>query len=254
MTYEEFEVKVFRLTNINLALYKEKQMRRRINTLIERLGFDGYDSYLDQLKNDNNSLQFFIGYITINVTEFFRTPDQWQYMADNVLAKLPDDALIWSCACSTGEEPYSLAMSIAERRPLSNIKILATDVDDVVLEQARKGEYKHDVRIMKNVEESTLEKYFTPTINGYRVNDEIRQQVEFRHLNLHSDPFPQNCNLVVCRNILIYFTDEAKNKIYQQFHDCICPGGYLFTGNTEQLIYCKDWGFLKEKPFLYVRK
>lgn len=249
ITYEEFEIAIFQLTGIDLQLYKEKQMKRRLNTLIERLGLDSYESYLALLRSDSKSLEHFLRYITINVTEFFRTQDQWNYMADHILASLPDNAVVWSCACSTGEEPYSLAISIALRRPLANIRIIATDIDDNVLDIARRGEYTS--KTMDNVLAESVDRYFTKTENGYRVNEDIRSHVEFRHLNLLADPFPQDCDLIVCRNVLIYFTDKAKNMLYKEFHDSLRPGGHLFTGNTEQLLRCRELGFVKETGFLY---
>ena len=145
MDYEQFKQQVFTLTKIDLNMYKEKQMKRRIDSLIAKNKIDGYKNYVDAIKKDSKLFEEFVNYLTINVSEFWRNPDQWKVLEESVipeLIKLSGKSLkIWSAACSTGDEPYSLVMLLSKFVPLSNIKILATDIDKQVLEKARVGLY-----------------------------------------------------------------------------------------------------------------
>lgn len=251
MTYEAFEAEILQLMGLDLRYYKKNQMVRRIDNYMKRQGVDSYDSFLELLRVNEVNVRMFFEFLTINVTECFREPEHWAYVAEHVLPKLPDDAVIWSNACSTGEEAFSLAISIAERRPFGNIKILATDIDDKVLDVARHGVVYRDN--VKNVPDSVMHKYFTKAEKGYKVCDEIRSRIDFQHLNLLSDPYPQNCDLIVCRNVLIYFHDETKYMLYRKFHDSLKPGGYLFLGQAEQILHCLNVGMARETAFLYKR-
>ena len=143
--YEEFKKYVFDLTSIDLNAYKEKQMKRRIDTLIARNKYNGYDSYSKAIKTDSKLLDEFVNYLTINVSEFYRNPALWQKLENIILpeliSKFGTRLKIWSAACSTGDEPYSLAMVLAKKVPMRDIKIYATDIDDQVLEKAKDGVY-----------------------------------------------------------------------------------------------------------------
>lgn len=143
--YEDFKKFVLGLTGIDLNAYKEKQMKRRIDTLIARNKHTGYDSYCNAIKNDAQMLDEFVNYLTINVSEFYRNPALWKKLDEIILPdlikKFGPRLKIWSAACSTGDEPYSLAMVLAKKVPLKDIKIYATDIDDQVLEKAKDGVY-----------------------------------------------------------------------------------------------------------------
>ena len=138
--YEDFKKYILQITGIDLNAYKERQMKRRIDTLIARNKYDGYDSYCKALKVNSALLEEFVNYITMNVSEFYRNPALWKKLEDIILPDLIDKfgprLKIWSAACSTGDEPYSLAMVMAQKVPMSNIKIYATDIDEQVLEKA----------------------------------------------------------------------------------------------------------------------
>ena len=127
--YEWFKNEVYRLTQIDLNYYKEKQMRRRIDTLAKKNGADSYETYIDMISADKAKFKQFINFITINVSEFYRNPDQWSFLDREVIPEILKNNTgmikIWSAACSTGDEPYSLAMAFSKHVPLSRIKILA---------------------------------------------------------------------------------------------------------------------------------
>ena len=145
MDYEQFKAQVFALTKIDLNAYKERQMKRRIDALIAKNKFKGYDDYVAAIKTDSKLFEEFVNYLTINVSEFWRNPQQWDTLEKVVLPELIKSSArglkIWSAACSTGDEPYSLVMLLSRYMPLSNIKIIATDIDKQVLEKAGAGLY-----------------------------------------------------------------------------------------------------------------
>lgn len=253
MDYDDFVREFDQLSGIQLGFYKEKQMRRRINTLIERERIDGYQEYFNILKSDEAELASFIDYITINVTEFFRTPEQWSTFEELALKKLvnKDDAKlkIWCCACSTGEEAYSLAISLLNLTDASRFHIIATDIDERVLQKAERGCF--DERSMSSVSEEIRKLYFQKEENRWIVDSSLKNCITFERLDLLKDEYPKDCDLIVCRNVLIYFTEVAKDHIYTDFKRSLKTGGYLFTGKTEQIVYYKRRGFNKIKTFLY---
>ena len=139
--YENFKQDVYTLIHINLTLYKEKQMKRRIESLMTRNGFHDFKSYYQALKSDEKLLRGFVSYLTINVSEFYRNPNQWEVFENKMIPYLIShygkDLNIWSAACSTGDEPYTIAMILSKYIPMNQIHILATDIDEDVLAYAK---------------------------------------------------------------------------------------------------------------------
>ena len=252
--YEDFKKFILSLTTIDLNAYKEKQMKRRIDTLIARHKYDGYDSYCKAIKEDTGLREEFVNYITINVSEFYRNPNLWKTLEDVILpdliSKFGPRLKVWSAACSTGDEPYSLAMVLAKKVPLKDIKIYATDIDDQVLEKAKDGVYS--ANSLKGLPDEYKNKYFEKMGEKYfKISDEIKKCVEFKKANLLKDPYPSGCNLIVCRNVMIYFTEDAKQEIYKKFNKALKVDGCLFVGNTEQIINYRDLGYEYDKIFFY---
>lgn len=251
--YEKFEKDVLALTKIDLTCYKEKQMRRRIDTLITKNKCQSYDEYVSLLKTNKEKFEQFVNYLTINVSEFYRNPDQWKILDQEVFPQLIEKygnrLTIWSAACSTGDEPYSLVMALSRHLPLSNIKIIATDIDKQVLDTARMGLYNE--KSIVSVPDDLKKKYFTKVGLSYQISDEIKKCVDFREHNLLRDPYIKGCHLIVCRNVVIYFTDEAKDDIYRKFYDSLRDGGILFIGSTEQINNYQAIGFNRNKSFFF---
>lgn len=252
--YEEFKKFVLQTTQIDLNAYKERQMKRRIDTLIQRNQYDGYDSYSKALRTNHEMLDAFVNYLTINVSEFYRNPPLWKTLEEVILPdlinKFGPNLKIWSAACSTGDEPYSLAMVLAKKVPLSKIHILATDIDDQVLEKAKDGVY--GANSLKGLPDEYKKKYFEKMGDKfYKISDEIKKCVEFKKADLLKDRYPTGCHLIVCRNVMIYFTEEAKLEIYKKFHQSLVNDGCLFVGNTEQIINHKELGYTFNKLFFY---
>ena len=244
MNYEGFKAQVLTLTGINLSAYKENQMKRRIDALIKKNLCNGYDEYIVKLKTDKKSLEDFVAYLTINVTEFFRNPSQWEVLEKQIFPLLLEKKRtikIWSAACSTGDEPYSIAMTLSKLLPLSQIQILATDIDKEVLAKAQEGFYMS--RNLTNLPKSFQDKYMIPVDGGYKITDELKRCITFKQHNLLKDPYPTGMDLIVCRNVLIYFTEDAKKDIYTRFNRALVDQGILFVGSTEQIIMCQEFGF-----------
>ncbi len=253
--YEVFKKNIFNLTKIDLSAYKEKQMRRRIETLIGKNSINSFDAYVELIKKDKSKFEEFVNFLTINVSEFYRNPDQWELMdkkyIPDLINKFGKNLKIWSAACSTGDEPYSLVMAFSRHLPLNNIKIYATDIDKQVLAQAKTGLYS--AKSIAAVPDDLKKKYFTQVGASFQISDDIKKRVEFKEANLLKDPYPKNCNLIVCRNVLIYFTEEAKEEVYKKFNDSLTKDGYLFIGSTEQIMNYKDLGYKRESSFFFTK-
>lgn len=252
--YEDFKKFVLQNTGIDLNAYKERQMKRRIDSLIERNKYDGYDSYSKAIKTNKELMDQFVNYLTINVSEFYRNPALWKTLEDVILPdlikKFGSNLKIWSAACSTGDEPYSLAMVLAKKMPLNKIHIIATDIDDQVLEKARDGVYA--ASSLKGLPDEYKNKYFEKMGEKYfKISDEIKKCVEFKKANLLKDPYPSGCNLIVCRNVMIYFTEEAKDQMYYQFSESLRKDGVLFVGSTEQIIGSAQYNLKSLQAFFY---
>lgn len=253
-TYEDFIAEILRMTGIDLAAYKERQMKRRIDSLISKNQFDTYPDYVNALKINREIYEEFINYITINVSEFFRNYSQWEVLEKEVIPYLlsrTKTPKIWSAACSTGEEPYSLAMLLSKFIPMGSIKIIATDIDKQILTKAQDGLYAE--KCIDTVPPE-YKKFFEKEGDFYRVKDEVKKCISFNFHNLLSDPYPPGCDMIVCRNVLIYFTEEAKVDIYNKFNKSMTLGGILFVGSTEQIILCNKYNFAPLKTFFYKKE
>ena len=256
MDYEQFKTQVYSLTNIDLNAYKDKQMKRRIDSLIDKNGYKGYSEYINAIKSDSRLFEEFVNYLTINVSEFWRNPEQWKILGEEVIPTLIKESgrklKIWSAACSTGDEPYSLVMLLSRFMPLSDIKIIATDIDKQVLEKATVGLYNE--KSLVGLPEDLKNKYFTKVgLSNYQISDDIKRCVTFKQHNLLRDSYPENFDLIVCRNVLIYFTDDAKVDIYKKFNKSLRKGGFLFIGSTEQIINYKEINYSSFRSFFYIK-
>lgn len=253
--YEYFKREILALTQIDLNCYKERQMKRRIDSLITKHSITGYDQYVKALKENSQYFEEFINFITINVSEFYRNPEQWKTLDTTVfpelIKKFGRNLRIWSAACSTGDEPYSLVMALSKHLPLNQIKIIATDLDKQVIAKAKVGLYNE--KSIASVPDEMKRKYFTQVGPSYKIADEIKERVEFREHNLLKDPYINDCHLIVCRNVLIYFTEEARDDVFRKFNKSLASGGFLFIGSTEQMINHKEIGYERNGAFFYTK-
>lgn len=254
--YEVFKKDIFQLTKIDLNAYKERQMKRRIDTLITKNGIHSYQEYVKLIQGDKEKFEEFVNYLTINVSEFYRNPDQWDLLEKSVLPdlfqKFGKPLKIWSAACSTGDEPYSLVMLLSKFMPLNKIEIIATDIDKQIIEKAKAGLYVD--KSLKTLPKEFIDKYFEKVNDRtYAISDSVKSRVKFQQHNLLKDTYPQNCDLIVCRNVMIYFTEEAKIEIYKNFNNALKKEGVLFVGSTEQMVQPKELGFESIHSFFYCK-
>ncbi len=253
--YEIFKSKFYSLSDIDLSLYKEKQMKRRITSLADKYGHTTYCSFLEEMKRNPELYKIFINYLTINVSEFFRNPTQWQFFEKKILSETfknrnLHDLKIWSSACSTGDEPYTIVMILNKFLPLEKINILATDIDLEAIKKAKAGVYSS--RSLKELPKEYLDKHFSKIDDdSYQISEKVRKCVNFKQLNLLKDPYPTGMDIIICRNVLIYFTEEAKNYIMKGFSESLRHNGVLFIGSTEQIMNYQSFNMKPIETFFY---
>ncbi len=252
LTYELFCGKFRSLTGIDLASYKQGQMERRILAFISRTGTGGYLPLLKSMEHDSAKMKEFLDYMTINVSEFFRNPEKFDELRTRIFPAIlatTRHPRIWSAGCAGGAEPYSMAIILDEIAPDARPEILATDIDATVLERARTGWFPPNET--RNISEPRLSRHFTAERNGLVVSPKISGRVTFKKHNLLEDPYPVDCDLIVCRNVVIYFADGAKDRVYRGFWASLKTGGVLFVGGTETIFRSTEMGFALESAFMY---
>jgi len=281
--YIQFKSRVYFRTGIDLNLYKQPQMHRRLSALVERTGVSDFEQYYRLLERDPQEYETFLDRLTINVSELFRNPEKWEELGAKILTPMLEKnkpLRIWSAGCSYGAEPYSLTilldqlgnreqdnslpnhlMTQSPNDPIAHT-LHATDLDKNILAKAREGKFSR--ADMKSVPQSVQERYFTllsemrPSelpefLPAFAVKPELRNRVAFRAHNLLADAFEKEYDLICCRNVVIYFTDEAKDKLYARFRDALKVGGVLFVGGTERIFNARELGLVSTVPFFYQR-
>jgi len=252
MDMADFEKWVYLEFRINLSAYKSKQLHRRINSLVSRAKVNSLEAYVDVLKNEPVQRQRFLDFITINVTEFFRNPkvfDEFSRQLEEYVKACDHQLKIWSAACSNGAEPYSIAMTLDGIMEDKNYSILATDIDYTILKKAIAGRY--DQSELKNVSNGLKTKYFSRNEGEYGISQELKKRITFKRHDLILDDYEKNFDIIVCRNVTIYFNDGTKEDIYKKFSSSLRKGGLLFVGSTESMFNYKQIGFEKTSAFIY---
>lgn len=250
--YESFISNMKRKTGIDLGKYKEAQMKRRLTTLYEKKGCRSFNEFFDLLNKDTNLLNEFLDRMTINVSEFYRNAKRWEVLEKKIFPRLLSEnkrLKIWSAACSTGEEPYTAAMVLSSYLPLSQISITATDLDANALQKAKRAVYSE--RSLAEVPPEQKRKFFTKEGDFYKVDEAVRRTVTFKKQDLLEDRFDSNYDLIICRNVMIYFTENAKDHLYKKFSAALKKDGVLFVGSTEQIFNPGEYGFETEDTFFY---
>jgi chemotaxis protein methyltransferase CheR len=229
----------------NAPCYEEKHLKRRLAVRMRTLKINDYDDYLHFLNSQKGEYKKLFNALTINVTEFFRDASTFDALRMDVLPRMIKAKeergrtliRIWSTGCSDGKEPYSIAILLhdALRNKITEFSpmIFASDIDDEMLRKAEKGEYLKEE--MKGVQEEYIQEYFHRTSHGYKVVDELRNVIKFEHRDLISDRMHSSLDMIICRNVVIYFSREMKEKLYMAFYDALQEGGFLILGKTETL-------------------
>ena len=235
---------VYRASGINLKKGKEALVRARLMKRLRFMKVAGVNEYLNYIESKEGSreLALFIDVMTTNKTSFFRESEHFNYLRDQILPELTGHRLrFWSAACSSGEEPYTLAMWLKEHMPdidSKDLLILATDISKRMLEKARMAVYPD--AILQNLPSPEFKKYFT-MLNGqyqgnFQVVNSVRKLVRLSWLNLlESWPMKGPFNVIFCRNVMIYFDRPTQQTLINRFWELLEPGGYLFVGHSEGL-------------------
>ena len=242
-------------SGIDLSLYKPDQMRRRLWVIVQQAGSPSFTDYVMRIERDESAMSSLLDRMTINVSEMFRNAKQWEILQTEILQELcrqRHTVRVWSAGCANGAEVYSIAILLAKMAPIASHFILATDIDRVSLNQARQGLFSSDE--IKGVAPPDLQRYFTPTGKNFLVNPWLVERITFQYHNLLSDPYLSGFNLIICRNVLIYFVETAKRFLYQRFSDALSAGGVLFLGGTEIIFRCEDVGLHQMYPGFYRRE
>ncbi len=230
--------------NFDFREYKEGSLARRIRTRMAQVHADSFAAYSQFL--DANPIEHvaLFNTILINVTTFFRDSDAWKALSDDVIPRLIDDAAesrslrIWSAGCSSGEEPYSIAMLLAEHLGEAantyTVKIYGTDVDEEALTAARHAAYRTEQ--LRDVPDRLVNRHFTRDGQLHRLRRDLRRWCIFGSHNLTQAPPLSHVDLLVCRNVLIYFTSELQERILTRFHYATREDGVLFLGRSESLL------------------
>jgi len=262
--YAKLAKLVYSLSGINLGDSKKELLKARLAKRMRTTGCRDVAEFICRLEEDQTGQELvgFLDCITTNKTDFFRESQHFDFLAAEVLRQLdklcgPSEPLrVWSAACSTGEEPYTLAMVLQENREhwaRRGAVILASDIDTQVLQHGQRGVYLQEraACIPRNI----LVRYFQKGGNawsGYvRVKPELRKLVEFRKINLMDQfCFDRPMHVIFCRNVMIYFDKPTQQRLVQKFHDCLGKGGYLFVGHSESLTGIKH-GLSFVRPAVY---
>ena len=253
--YSYLKHKIRKLLKLDIDAYKVTQMRRRLEAFVTPRAPNGAVQFCHQLEQNADTQKELKDMLTINVSEFFRDAAQFEQLRSVILPELLKNnprLNIWTAGCSHGDEPYTVAMILDELSPGQMHRILATDLDPEVLRQAKAGG-PYSPKSLQSVSEEQLRTYFTAEGKSYRVVDTLRKRVNFREHNLLSDPFEQGFDLVICRNVMIYFSEETKDRLFRQFHAALKPTGMYFVGATESLLNARSVGFAPVSPNFYRR-
>ena len=245
-----------RAIGVPLGQYKEPQMKRRLASIMTRRAIDGWPAFEKAIAADAKLLIDVRDTLTINVSEFWRQPERFLELQNVWLPKLLAERKqlkFWSAGCSIGCEPYSLAMILNEVDPRGFHQIIATDVDMPILARARDGKGYLPAEV-RSVPPALARKYLEAEPGGtFKVVDDLKRRITFRRQDLLSDPYPQDLDVILCRNVVIYFTDQAKSHIYQGFSKALRPGGLLFIGGSEMIMRSSEMGFRTAGTNMYQR-
>ncbi|CAN5901740.1 hypothetical protein BH23GEM7_BH23GEM7_25420 [soil metagenome] len=233
-----------RQSGFDFTGYKPAGLMRRVRKRMAEVGVEEFDAYRDYLEVHPDELAELFNTILINVTDFFRDTEAWKRLAEEFIPRIvrgkraEEPIRVWSAGCSTGEEPYTLVILLAEalgwERFKEQVKIYATDVDDEALARARQGSYT--AAELENVPEQLRNRYFETSGNRYAMRTELRRTVIFGRLDLARDAPISRLDMLVCRNTLMYFTAEAQSRILARLHLALNDSGYLFLGRAEMLL------------------
>jgi len=250
--YIEFTTGLKRLTGVDLSSYKRAQMERRIRSYVQRKSARTLPEFLRELGSSPEELDGFLDRITINVSELYRNPEQYETLRTKVIPELKRSGgalKVWSAGCSYGAEAYTLACMLNEELAGGRFEIVGSDIDKRIVARAQRGWFSE--ADMRSVPPKIREKYFDPFDGGYQAKALLKGHLRFKLEDLLRDRYQTGWDLVLCRNVVIYFTDEARDQVHEGIARSLRPGGYLMVGATERVTDPKAGGLDPVYPFIY---
>lgn len=239
IAYQKLKNLLHETIGLNFSCYRDEYLRRRLSIRLRATGTFTFSKYLNYLKKNPTEFDNILNDLTINFTTFFRDRDVYDYLEKSLLPLLfkSKEVTIWSAGCATGEEPYSLAILVHKvlgtQLPNYKVTIYASDIDEDALAKAQKGAYNK--KQLYGVEDSLINEYFSHNCGIYQIKDFVKQLVHFEKHDLMKPPLHKNLDLILCRNVMIFFAKESQQQIHMQFYNALREGGYLVTGKSEIL-------------------
>jgi chemotaxis protein methyltransferase CheR len=262
-TFNDFREIIYKKSGISINETKEALVAARIGKRMRALGLNDAGDYLKYLlsKNNDGEIVNLLDVISTNVTSFFREQAHFDFLGDIFSGWLEQGQRkfrFWSAACSSGEEPYSLAMLISDKLNgvNANVKILATDISTKILEKSMAGTYSEEK--VSSIPSTYRSRFMHETLwndkKTFEICEEIRKLIVFQHINLSKPPFPMHgpMDAVFCRNVMIYFDNKVRKNLLEDVYRLVKPGGYLFVGHAESLTGLLS-GFKAVKPSVYIK-
>ena len=252
--YGGFCTGVRRLCGIDLSQYKRGQMERRIRTFAERRGITGLADYLGVLGESKEELDAFLDRVTINVSQLWRNPEQWELLRAKILPEFAARGRLraWSAGCSYGAEAYTLAATCAEVLPRARVEIVGTDIDRRMVERARAGVFSADDA--RDAPRAQRARWLHERDGLLHADAKLRTLCRFETGDLLTmRPARHVYDLVLCRNTVIYFTPEVKDALHARIAGALVPGGYVMVGSTERITDPASLGLEIAHPFVYRR-
>ncbi len=249
--FEKFKLDIRTLIGLDLNSYKQKQLQRRIDQFMERQKTSDYNGFYNRLKKDDALLNRFRDHITINTSEFFRDIKVYETLKNKVIPDIATkkNALkIWSAGCSIGAEAYSLAILMEEAK-IARFRIDATDFDKRILLTAKEGKYS--ANLLKNLPPALVKKYFDLQDDKYTIKNQVKKNVHFREHNLLKDIYPKDYDLILCRNVFIYFKKETQDELLANFSKSLKEEGYFILGASEFISQIEKFSFKKKALSVY---
>ena len=258
--FKQFQKLIYNIAGINMSPIKKPLVMGRLAKRLNHHGLRSYGDYFKLLNSDGHpqELQMAVDLLTTNETYFFREPKHFDFLQRNILPSHPrgKSFRIWSAACSSGQEPYSIAMIVANALGQSSWDIIASDISARVLDKARSGHYP--LEQTEQIPKEFLRKYCLKGVGSqegtFIIDKAIRNHIKFSRINLN-EAFPsmEKVDLVFLRNVMIYFNAQTKRQVVEKMADILKPGGYMFIGHSESLNGVYD-DFITIAPAIYRKK
>ncbi|MEF8835476.1 MAG: protein-glutamate O-methyltransferase CheR [Candidatus Thermoplasmatota archaeon] len=241
--FERLKNKVSKMIGVDYDNYSKSHLRRRFHARMRVVETPRFSDYLKYIRKNSEEIEKLRELLTVNVTKFKRDKKVWNTIEKRVLPQILErnnESILkkieaWSAGCSTGEEPYSLAISYLNNRPSDDLsfQINATDLDEEALDFARNAEYPN--KSVKNLSKSEKKRYFIEDGEEWILNDEVKDLVNYKEIDIFKTSFTKKFDLILCRNLMIYFNNESKTELMERLVESLKDGGFLILGMSENL-------------------